>query len=60
MTTKITPLPDGPLKVDGGVILVAADGTETEHQDSVYLCRCGHSAKKPFCNGAHKAQGFKA
>lgn len=24
------------------------------------LCRCGHSAKKPFCNGAHITAKFKA
>jgi CDGSH-type Zn-finger protein len=38
-----------------GPILVKKDG-----KIEFALCRCGHSAKKPFCNGAHVQAAFKA
>jgi CDGSH iron-sulfur domain-containing protein 3 len=25
---------------------------------NVFLCRCGASSRKPFCDGAHKTSGF--
>jgi CDGSH-type Zn-finger protein len=50
---------DGPLWVRGGVPVVAADGTPYEVRNRVTLCRCGHSANKPFCDGSHKEVGFR-
>jgi 3-phenylpropionate/trans-cinnamate dioxygenase ferredoxin subunit len=29
-------------------------------EDPVYLCRCGRSATKPFCDGTHNRVGFQA
>jgi CDGSH-type Zn-finger protein len=61
MPTTIKPSPNGPLQVSGDFKIVKADGTEIAHQgDTAYLCRCGHSSKKPFCDGSHKAAGFTA
>lgn len=60
MSTQIQPLPNGPLKVDGDFKVLKPDGSEFEAKSSVFLCRCGHSSKKPFCDGSHKAAEFKA
>lgn len=55
---SITPLKDGPLEVKGAVRVNASDGTEIKEAESVYLCRCGASEKKPYCDGSHKRIGF--
>lgn len=54
----ITPLADGPLEVSGEVRIVAADGSLIQETAKAYLCRCGQSAKKPYCDGSHKRAGF--
>ncbi len=42
-------------------MLVDQDGTEIEIKRRVVaLCRCGRSQIRPFCDGTHKAIGFKA
>ena len=48
----------GPLAVVGPVDVVGPDGTVLESADRVFLCRCGGSATKPFCDGTHKRVGF--
>ena len=51
----------GPYVVSGLVGLTDADGTPFPVTgDVIALCRCGHSATKPFCDGSHKAAGFSA
>ena len=57
---KITPLKDGPVKVEGALELCAMDGSVSERKDVVFLCRCGASKNKPFCDGSHKPAGFTA
>ncbi|MGH3691756.1 MAG: CDGSH iron-sulfur domain-containing protein [Microbacterium sp.] len=56
----ITPYPDGPLLVRGDIDLRTADGEQiAPRRRTVALCRCGLSALKPFCDGTHKAAGFR-
>ena len=43
----------GPLWVRGGIPIIAADGFRYEVRNRATLCRCGRSANKPFCDGAH-------
>ncbi len=50
---------DGPLVVKGVTELRNSRGEAIPVKDPVYLCRCGGSANKPFCDGTHKKIGFK-
>lgn len=54
----ITPLPDGPLEVSGTTVVQSPDGTVLKESDKTFLCRCGFSQNKPFCDGSHKRQGW--
>ncbi len=49
---------DGPYKVEGAVEVVGADGEVVSSEGKVFLCRCGGSQNKPFCDGTHKKIGF--
>lgn len=50
--------PNGPLLVQGPCTIVHADGRVERRDRSTALCRCGHSANKPFCDGSHRRAGF--
>lgn len=51
---------DGPLSVSGDFELVDAKGAVVARGNVAWLCRCGGSGNKPFCDGTHKKAGFKA
>jgi CDGSH iron-sulfur domain-containing protein 3 len=48
-------LDNGPILATG-ITLLDGEGNQIETKEQVYLCRCGLSSNKPFCNGAHKGQ----
>jgi len=55
----ITVRPNGPLRIEdpnGLVDLVDANGNKYDltGKPAFSLCRCGASANRPFCDGAHK------
>jgi CDGSH-type Zn-finger protein len=57
----VTPYENGPLLVRGDFRLQTPDGQVIEPgRRTIALCRCGKSASKPFCDGTHKAIGFRA
>jgi CDGSH-type Zn-finger protein/uncharacterized Fe-S cluster protein YjdI len=56
---KITPQHDGPLMVEGALEVCAGSGRTISRETKVWLCRCGHSLEKPFCDGSHKMAGFR-
>ena len=55
---EIAVTPDGALWVSGGIPVERNDGQPLETRNRVTLCRCGHSANKPLCDGKHKEAGF--
>jgi CDGSH-type Zn-finger protein len=72
-TAKITILPKGPYEVCGtlpinqkkliddgeGGTEKREQGKDYPHEEITHLCRCGHSANKPFCDGTHVKIGFE-
>ena len=53
---------NGPYKISGPVTIVDSEGREfmLPEGSAIALCRCGHSANKPFCDASHKRVGFVA
>jgi CDGSH-type Zn-finger protein len=59
--TKITIRDNGSVRVEGDFEIVDSQGKPfgLAGRTSLGLCRCGHSAQKPFCDGSHKKVNFQ-
>jgi CDGSH-type Zn-finger protein len=56
-TNGIKVLRNGPYEIRG-CLLDIADPMNLSLDEPYYLCRCGASGNKPFCDGSHKAVNF--
>ena len=52
--------PNGPLRVTGNLEICSGTGRTLARVDEAFLCRCGHSQNKPYCDGSHARVGFRA
>ena len=57
---KVTIFDNGPIKVDGPVTFLDENDVaiEVPAGEPVWLCRCGASKTKPYCDDAHDKCGF--
>jgi CDGSH-type Zn-finger protein/uncharacterized Fe-S cluster protein YjdI len=51
--------PNGPLMLTGPLTVIGTNG-RTAYAETTFLCRCGASSNKPYCDGTHKKIGFAA
>jgi CDGSH-type Zn-finger protein len=58
MSAEITPTPNGPLKAERIRALKNARGETISQDAEIFLCRCGASKNKPYCDGSHAAVKF--
>jgi CDGSH-type Zn-finger protein/uncharacterized Fe-S cluster protein YjdI len=59
-TLRITVNPNGSLRIEGAFTLYDEQGNALFSGSETWLCRCGGSQDKPFCDGSHRANSFKA
>ena len=55
---RFTPAPNGPLLFRGPLVVTDPEGNRRRLIKGA-LCRCGYTKTTPFCDGSHKAAGFR-
>jgi CDGSH-type Zn-finger protein len=56
----VTVCENGPYEIVGEVEILDANGELIRQTTKTFLCRCGHSAKKPYCDGSHTRTEWRA
>jgi CDGSH-type Zn-finger protein/uncharacterized Fe-S cluster protein YjdI len=56
----VKPHLNGPLQMSGNLEICNGTGHTVNRVTSTYLCRCGGSSNKPYCDGSHKTNGFSS
>lgn len=46
-----------PIQVIGPVVVKTSDGKEYHVKDKCFICSCGKSQNKPFCDRSHEGFG---
>jgi CDGSH-type Zn-finger protein len=54
----IRPIPNGPNRCEGPLV-IRGKGTGGAGANLTFLCRCGHSGSKPYCDGTHTRIAFR-
>jgi len=52
--TEVEITDSGPLRISGNFILKDLQRDRESVPGEVFLCRCGKSSDKPFCDGSHR------
>lgn len=55
---KIIAMENGPFRVQHVKRMIRARGEAFACKEDMYLCRCGESSSKPYCDGTHNRNGF--
>jgi CDGSH-type Zn-finger protein len=56
---SVTVNKNGPYVVKNVPNLTLSDKSSGEAKPAMYLCRCGQSKNKPFCDGTHSKVGWE-
>jgi len=57
---QVTPTDNGPYQISGSFKLLDQEGNEIAVDGEAWLCRCGQSENKPFCDGRHRKAKFES